>query len=96
MAILSSDPTELGNSSATWGNRALGLEFLSFGGGRVVGSLILSDRGAQRISGVLFLIAVILGFVAAIFAIIGVFRDTRKWPGVLAIVLFPLTVIYTV
>ena len=95
MAILS-EQTELTNTAAYWGHWALGLEFLSIVGGHAIGHLMFADHGPHPVLVALLIVALISGVIALVFAIVGVVRDTAKWPGVLAILLFPLTVIYTV
>jgi hypothetical protein len=97
MPILSSDPTELSSSPPIWGCAALAVEILHFILGSISGPIIFgSDRGSHPIAASVFLFAWLLGFAGGALAITGLFKDESKWQTVLALLLFPFSILVIV
>ena len=97
MPILSSDPTELRSSPPIWGGAALAAEILHFILFWMVGPILFrSDKGSHPIAASIILFAWLLGFVGGGLAVAGLFKDKSRWASVLALVLFPFSILVLV
>jgi hypothetical protein len=96
MPILSSDPTELSSSPSIWGSAALAAEILHFILFWITGPIAFEGKGSHPIAASVFLFAWLLGFAGGALAIAGLFKDESKWLSVLALVLFPFSILVTV
>src|ERR1700730_14192575 len=97
MPILSSDPTELSSSPPIWGCAALAAEVLHFILFSICGPIVFgADKGSHPIAARIFLFAWLLGFAGGALAIAGLFKDESKWVSVLALILFPFSILVLV
>jgi hypothetical protein len=94
MPILSSDPTELGSSPPIWGGAALAAEILHFILFWTFGPITFGpNRSSHPIAASIILFAWLLGFVGGGLAVTGLFKDESKWASVLALLIFPFSIL---
>jgi hypothetical protein len=55
-----------------------------------------AEKGSHPIAASVLLFAWLLGFVGGALAVAGLFKDESKWLSVLALVLFPFSILVTV
>jgi hypothetical protein len=53
-------------------------------------------KGSHPIAASVFLFAWLLGFAGGALAVAGLFKDESKWPSVLALVVFPFSILVAV
>jgi hypothetical protein len=85
---------EIGASRSFWGCAAITAEILNFVLLRISGLFLFQGaRGIHPIAGSVFALGWFLGFVGGACGIAGLFLDERKWPSILAAVLFPFSIV---
>jgi hypothetical protein len=82
-------------ASGHWGNTALCAEFFHFVLFWTSGP-ILFQKGIHPIAVCIFVFGWLLGLIGGACAIVGLFKDEKKWPSVLGLVLFPFSIFVAV